>query len=84
MVLHMPHPYVNIRITPYIYYASFNTFEWFKMLYNVSQWFVTHLRRFLRMRATLSNREEWFSNVVQRNGNVSQENDNKLRLMRDT
>ena len=33
---------------------------------NVSQWFVTHLQRFLWMLATLSNHEEWFSNVVQR------------------
>ena len=36
MVLHMPHPYVNIRIAPKIYeYVSFNTFEWFKMIRNV-------------------------------------------------
>ena len=38
MVLHMPHPYVNIRIASKMYeYVSFNTFEWFKMRYNVSQ-----------------------------------------------
>ena len=81
MVLHMPHPYVNIRMAQYIYYVSFNTLEWFKMHCNVSQWFTTHLQRFLWMRATLSNDEEWFYNVVQRIGigNVSKWNDSKFR-----
>ena len=41
----MPYPYVDIRTAPYIYYATLNTFECFKMHCNVSQWLVTHLQR---------------------------------------
>ena len=56
-----------IFIQPHTFtYASFNTFEWLKMHCNVSQWFVRRLQRLPWMRATLSNDEEWFSNVVQR------------------
>ena len=37
MMLHMSYPYVDICTAPYIYYASFNAFECFKMHCNVSQ-----------------------------------------------
>ena len=58
----MSYPYVDILTAPYVYYASFNAVECFKMHCNVSQKLVTHLQRFPWMRATLSNDEEWFSN----------------------
>ena len=45
MVLHMQYPYVDIHTALYIYYTWFNTFEYFKMHCNVSQWLVTHLQR---------------------------------------
>ena len=48
-----------------------NAFECCKMHCKVSHWFVTHLQRLPWMRATLSNDEEWFSNVVQGIVNVS-------------
>ena len=41
----MPYSYVDILTAPYIYYATLNTFECFKMHCNVSQWLVTHLQR---------------------------------------
>ena len=58
----MSYPYVDILTAPYVYYASFNAVECFKMHCNVSQKLVTHLQRFPWMRATLSNDEVWFSN----------------------
>lgn len=42
----MSYPYVDILTAPYVYYASFNAVECFKMHCNVSQKLVTHLQRF--------------------------------------
>ena len=54
----MPYPYVDIRTAPYIYYATLNTFECFKMHCDVSQWLVTE--------GTLGGTQ--YRNTVRKNG----------------